>query len=99
MKGSVILGSSAVTPTATNTYPRADLLAIAPTGNREVDKWTGKISAGVSFRSGNTREADVDVHVAVKRSTPDTRLSFDYLGNYGEINGAQVEQNHRFLGQ
>ncbi len=88
-----------VTPTATNTYPRADLLAVAPTGNREVDKWTGKISAGVSFRSGNTREADMDVHSTVQRRTPNTRLSLDYLGNYGKINGEEVEQNHRFVGQ
>ncbi len=88
-----------VTATSTNTYPRADLLAIAPTGNREVDKWTGKISSGLSFRAGNTRETDVDVHAAVQRRTPDTRLSLDYLGNYGEIKGDEVEQNHRFIGQ
>lgn len=88
-----------VTTAATNTYPRADLLAITPTGNREVDKWTGKISAGVSFRAGNTRETDVDVHASVQRRTPDTRLSLDYLGNYGTINGDEVEQNHRFIGQ
>lgn len=88
-----------ITPDATNTFPRAELLAIAPTGNREMDKWTGKISAGVSFRAGNTREVDMDVHAAVKRNTPDSRLSLDYLGNYGKINGAEVEQNHRFTGQ
>ena len=88
-----------VTKAATNTYPRAELLAITPTGNREVDKWTGKMSAGVSFRAGNTRETDVDVSANVQRRTPDTRLNLDYLGNYGKINGAEVEQNHRFIGQ
>lgn len=87
-----------VTATDTNVHPRADLLAITPTGNREMDKWTGKISAGVSFRSGNTRETDVNAHVALERRTPDTRLSLDYLGNYGNVNGAQTEQNHRLSG-
>ncbi len=88
-----------VTSATTNIYRRADLLAIAPTGDRELDKWSGKISAGVSFRSGNTRETDADIHAAIQRRTPDTRLSLDYLGNYGKINGAEVEENHRFIGQ
>lgn len=88
-----------VTPNSTNAYPRANLLAITPTGNREVDKWTGNVSAGVSFRSGNTRETDFNVQSTIKRQTPDTRLNFDYLGNYGKINGEEVEQNHRFIGR
>lgn len=88
-----------VTATATNSYPRAELLAITPTGNREVDKWTGKVSVGVSFRAGNTHEIDVDVFSSVQRRTPDTRLSLEYSGNYGKVNGAEVEQNHRFKGQ
>lgn len=88
-----------VTRAATNTYSRAELLAITPTGNREVDKWTGKVSVGVSFRAGNTHEADVDVFTSVQRRTPDTRLSLEYSGNYGKVNGEEVEQNHRFKGQ
>ncbi len=102
MDGSLLVTTNevqVVTATATNRYPRAELLGIAPTGNREVDKWTGKLSAGVSFRAGNTRETDVDIHTSIQRRTPDTRLNLDYLGNYGKINGEEVEQNHRFIGQ
>ena len=102
MDGSILVTTNevqVVTATATNLYPRTNLLAITPTGNREVDKWTGKLSAGFSFRAGNTRETDVDIHTAIQRRTPDTRLNFDYLGNYGKINGEEVEQNHRFIGQ
>jgi len=88
-----------VTASSTNTYPRADLIAITPTGNREVDKWTGKLAAGVSFSAGNTRKTDVDMHANVQRRTPDSRLSLDYLGNYGKLGGEEVEQNHRFIGQ
>lgn len=102
MDGSILVTTNevqVVTPLTTNTYPRAELLAITPTGNREVDKWTGKLSAGLSFRAGNTRETDVDIHATIQRRTPDTRLGFDYLGNYGTINGDEVEQNHRFIGQ
>ncbi len=88
-----------VTATATNSYWRTNLLAITPTGERERDKWTGKVSAGYSFRAGNTRESDLDVHATIQRRTPDTRLHLDYLGNYGRINGTEVEQNHRLIGQ
>ena len=83
----------------TNTYPRAELLAIAPTGNREVDKWSANVSAGVSFRAGNTREVEVNTQATVQRRTPDTRLSLEYFGNYGKINGNETEQNHNFVGQ
>jgi hypothetical protein len=102
MDGSLLVTANevqVVTATLTNSYPRAELLAITPTGTREIDKWTGKVTAGVSFRAGNTRETDVDVHAAFQRRTPDTRLNLDYLGNYGKINGSEVEQNHRFIGQ
>lgn len=88
-----------VNANSTNAFPRADLLGIAPTGNREIDKWTGKISAGVSFRDGNTRETDVNVQTSIQRRTPETRLSLDYLGNYGTISTNQVEQNHRLAGE
>ena len=88
-----------VTTTTTNNFLRSELLAIAPTGNREVDKWTGKISAGVSFQSGNTKSVDFNTQTTVKRRTPDTRLSLEYLGNFGKVNGVETEQNHRITGQ
>lgn len=84
---------------STNSFPRSRLLAITPTGNREVDKWTAKISAGVSFRSGNTHETDANIHANFQRRTPDTRLNIDYLGNYGKVNGVETEDNHRLIGQ
>ena len=89
-----------VTSTETNVYPRTDLIAITPTGNRELDKWTGKISAGVSFRSGNTRETDINAQFALQRRTPETRLGLDYLGNFGEVKDVgTTEENHRVTGQ
>lgn len=102
LDGSLLVTATDVhlaTRTATNTFPRAGLIAITPTGNREVDKWSGSISAGVSFRSGNTRETDANTHVTLQRRTPTTRLGLDYLGNYSKVNGVQAEQNHRFTGQ
>lgn len=102
MDGSLLITTNevrVVTSSATNVFPRTDLLAIAPTGDRELDKWAGKISAGVSYRAGNTRAVDINTEVSLQRRTPDTRLYLDYLGNYGKVNGTETEQNHRFVGQ
>jgi putative salt-induced outer membrane protein YdiY len=102
LDGSVFVTKTNVqvfTSGATNTYPRSELLAITPTGERELDKWSGKLMAGVSFRAGNTREVDVNAQATLQRRTPDTRLYFDYLGNYGKVNGVETEENHRFIGR
>src|SRR5262245_30401295 len=88
-----------LTPNATNSFLRDALIAITPTGARELDKWSADISASMSFRSGNTRAVDYSAHATLQRRTPSTRLTFDYLGNFGEINGEQTEQNHRAYGQ
>lgn len=79
----------------TNSYARDELLAITPTGARELSKWTGKIAAGMNFRSGNTKEVEYDAHGTIERRTPSTRLTLDYLGNFGRINGVETENNHR----
>ncbi len=102
MDGSVLVTTNEVqivSATETNTYPRRGLLAITPTGRRERNKWTGKAMAGVSFRSGNTKETEVNSHLSLERRTPDTHLNFDYLGNYSKVNGVDTEDNHRFIGQ
>jgi len=102
MEGSLLVTTNEVlvfNPTATNAFPRAELLAITPTGAKEVNKWSGKVSAGLNIRSGNTREVEYNAHATLQRRTPSTRLTLDYLGNFGLINGVETENNHRALGQ
>lgn len=99
MDGAVFVTTGAVkvvTSTTTNVYPRAALLAIAPTGDRERDKWTGSIALGFSLRSGSTSEQDFDAHLTLQRRTAESRLYLDYLGDYGTVNGVQTEENQRF---
>lgn len=80
---------------STTAYPRSDLLAITPTGSRELDKWSANLSVGISFRSGNTKEIDYSADLSISRRTPSTRLNLEYLGNFGEVNEIQTENNHR----
>lgn len=79
----------------TNTYPRSELVSVTPTGNRERNKWSGDISAGLAFRAGNTKQTDFNAQVDVDRRTPSTHYSLDYLGNFGRIDGEETENNHR----
>jgi putative salt-induced outer membrane protein YdiY len=80
----------------TKTYPRADLLAITPTGEKERNHWSGKLTAGLNLRSGNTKETSYNVNATLQRRTPLTRLKLDYLGNFSDINGVTSEENQRF---
>jgi putative salt-induced outer membrane protein YdiY len=97
--GSLLINATevrVVSDDGTTTYPRAELLAITPTGRRERNHWSGKLSAGLNLRSGNTAETKYNVQATLNRRTPETRLSLDYLGNYTHTNGKTSEENQRF---
>lgn len=83
----------------TQIQARSNLFTITPTGSREWDKWSGKVMAGVSFRSGNTKGVDYNAQMGVQRRSPGTRVGVEYLGNYGRVNGVETENNHRITGK
>ncbi len=96
--GSLLITADSVkviSQAGTQTYTRADLLAITATGERERDKWSTKVSLGLSLHTGNAEEASYNVHAALERRTPATRLSLDYLGNFNRINGVVSQENQR----
>lgn len=101
-EGSVLITGDQVqviSKSGTKTFPRSDLLAITPTGERERNKWSGKLSLGFNVRTGNTEEVIYNAHGTFERRTPTTRLSFDYLGNFSKINGATNANNQRITTQ
>lgn len=96
--GSLLVTSNKVeviNSTATNVYSREEVLAITPTGNRELSKWSGKLSAGLSFTSGNTTELDYSARATVQRRTPSSRLTLDYEGNLSRTRDTETENNQR----
>lgn len=76
-------------------YPVTSLQGIAPTGNRERDYWSAKASIGLNTRSGNTRSTDMTTQIVLQRRTPNTRGTFDYLGNFTSADDVTTENNHR----
>lgn len=81
------------------TYPRADLLAITPTGKHERDNWAGTLSFGYDFRKGNTDEISYNLSATLQRRTPLTRLTLSYLGNFTKLNGDISDDNERITAQ
>ena len=74
---------------------RADLMSIVPAGERERDRWDGKMSLGLAFRRGNTNQTDLTYQAFVRRRDALTRVRLDLNGAIGEVEGEQTVNNHR----
>jgi hypothetical protein len=74
---------------------RERLVTIASGTESEWDNWLTKLSFGLNLRQGNVSQIDYNAALAVTRSTPVSRLAFNYLGNYGESEGVEFANNHR----
>jgi putative salt-induced outer membrane protein YdiY len=77
------------------TFPRSQLQSITPGGSRERNYWSGKVTMGLTLRSGNTKSVDYDAQINLQRRTPETRLKFDYLGNVSIVDDVENANNHR----
>lgn len=76
-------------------FPRDQLQSLTPGGTRERQLWSGKLSVGITLRSGNTEQADFSTTAYLERRTPATRLKLNYLANFSELDGTQSANNHR----
>jgi putative salt-induced outer membrane protein YdiY len=80
------------------TFPRFDLVGIAPGSPRELDYWSGRFNLGLNLRSGNTEQADLVTTARLERRTPRTHLKLDYVGNYSEVDKEANVDNQRING-
>jgi putative salt-induced outer membrane protein YdiY len=76
-------------------FTRGDLLTISRAAKRRRDYWSGDVSVGGNFRSGNTEQTELSVSAALKRRTVDSRATLDYLANFTRNNGIDSANNHR----
>ena len=75
--------------------PRAEILSILPGKATEGDYWSGKLSVGLTARSGNTNQTEMNSVIDIWRRSPLTRLGLNYVGNYGVLEGVENTNNHR----
>ena len=101
---SVIKGSLLVTKTevqivnesGTRSFPRSELLAIAPSGSHRRDIWSLDVSVGFSSRQGNTNEISNNSQLTAMRETPLSRQKFEYRGNYGKLEDVVNKEDQRW---
>jgi len=80
---------------AKRTIKKADVVSIATGRKRELDKWNARVSVGTTARSGNVEQFDYNIRSTVQRRTANTRLYWDYTGNFSETSGIDTADNHR----
>ena len=84
-----------VNGTQESSFPRYDLVGIAPGAPREFDYWSGRLNMGVNLRSGNTEQADLVTKARLERRTPITHLEIEYTGNFSQLAGVESVNNQR----
>jgi putative salt-induced outer membrane protein YdiY len=88
----LVINEDAVVP---QLFERDAVVAISPGGFSEWDRWSVDIAFGMSFRSGNVDQTDVNSAISLKRVTASTRLGLTYNGYRSVVSDADVADNHR----
>ncbi|MBM7035373.1 DUF481 domain-containing protein [Vibrio ulleungensis] len=87
------------------TYPRENILSITPSEKSGDSLWTGNLSLGFNFKSGNTESVDFYGNADVRYLVTTGRFNFTYRAMYEQVknsdSGSSVvtEDNHRFTAQ
>lgn len=76
-------------------HDRSMVLSITPGEPKERNYWTGKVSAGLNIRTGNSEQTDFNAKAAFIRRTPKSRINLDYLGNFSESENTTLTDNQR----
>jgi len=76
-------------------FARSELQSITPGGAKERNRWSGKLSLGLSPSSGKTKTVDYNASASLQHRTPDARLRLDYLGNLSSVNNVDSANNNR----
>ena len=75
---------------AKRTIRKDEVVSIATGRERERDKWNAKVSIGSTVRSGNVEQLDYNIRSTVQRRTANTRLYWDYTGDFSQTSGTET---------
>lgn len=74
-------------------FPRKSLLSIVANSDREIDRWSMKLSLAATGRAGNTESIDLNNYLLVRRQDRLTRGTIESTTNLGNVNGQRTVQN------
>ncbi|NTS75578.1 DUF481 domain-containing protein [Catenovulum sp. SM1970] len=78
-----------------NSLEKSQLLSMANSEQSKESQWSGDISAGATFRDGNTKQTDYTFTMDVKRLGSTSRLLGSYVASYSEADSEETENSHR----
>jgi len=84
---------------STYRFHRNQVVSIAIGEGKERRYWSGKVTLNLQFTGGNTSQVNYGTIAYLQRRTTQTRLRFDYLGNFLKVNGQETENNNRLNGK
>ncbi len=76
-------------------YERSQILSLTAGAPKERNYWSGKLSFGINYRTGNTEQQEMNGQANIKRRTPKDRINFDYLGNFSKSNDTTIADDQR----
>jgi hypothetical protein len=79
-------------------FPKSALYSMIEGELREIDYWSLDAGLGLTWRSGNSDQADLTTRVDLKRETALTRLLGSYESAYSEVHGDEITNNQRLTG-
>ncbi|MDO3382923.1 DUF481 domain-containing protein [Gilvimarinus algae] len=76
----------------------SDVLHIARTSRRERERWSGKIGAGINYRTGNVDQKDFNANLNLLRRTARSSVRLTYLADVFYDGGEETSNEHRATG-
>ena len=76
-------------------FKSEQIISFAPSGEKERNFWSGKVSVSLDQRKGNKNQFDFSTRVNLKRNTDTTRLIIDYLGRVSSLEEHDTANDHR----
>ncbi|MDG1733239.1 MAG: DUF481 domain-containing protein [Thalassotalea sp.] len=74
------------------TFPRKNILAIAPSEASGESLWSGEISLGINYKDGNTEKFDYSSQLKLRRLTAVDRIYINLIANYSATKDAETKE-------
>jgi len=73
---------------------RGTVISIVPAVSQWWELWNGRISSGLTLRSGNTTQVDLQIKATAVLRTAFNRLNFSYIGSFSRVEGVSIASNN-----
>ena len=79
--------------------PRSEVLSVLALEGQRHSDWSGRISLGATYRSGNTDQVDYNLLLRLNRETARNRWLSQYIGSISSVRERETANNHRITSQ